>query len=100
MGRKRGGGGSNKSQAIREYIAANPGAGPNAVAAALQEKGIKVSAAYVSTVKAADKRKGLGGFVKSGVAWEDLVQGKNFVDRVGGIDQAFSILHALKKLAE
>ncbi len=44
-------GGPNKSQAIREYYAANPEAKPKAVVEALAAQGIVVSAAFVSTIK-------------------------------------------------
>ena len=48
--------GVSKSKAIREYMAANRNAGPKAVAEALGEQGIKVSAAFVSTVKSMAKK--------------------------------------------
>jgi len=41
----------NKSQAVRDYLKANPGIGNTAVAAALTKSGIKVSPNYVASVK-------------------------------------------------
>ena len=41
----------NKSQAVRDYLSAQPDAMPKDVMAALAQKGIKVSRVLVSTVK-------------------------------------------------
>ena len=43
--------GSNKTAAIKEYLAAHPEQGASAVATALTEQGLNVSAQYVSTIK-------------------------------------------------
>lgn len=45
------GDGVNKSQAIREYLVANPETKPIDVAKALSEKGVDVSPAFVSQIK-------------------------------------------------
>ena len=45
----------NKSSAIRDFMAANPNAGPKEVADTLSKQGIKVSPAFVSTIKALTK---------------------------------------------
>lgn len=50
--------GPNKSQAIRDYHAANPSVKPAAVSAALVAEGVVVTPAFVSTVLSTDKRKG------------------------------------------
>jgi hypothetical protein len=47
----------NKSQAIRDYLAANPTAGNQAVAAALNKRGFDITANYVGTVKTNMKKK-------------------------------------------
>ena len=47
--------GPNKSQAIRDYYAANPEAKPKQVVEALAAQGIEVSAAFVSTIKSTSK---------------------------------------------
>src|SRR5262245_50517697 len=40
-----------KSQAVRDYLAANPGAGAKAIVAGLAEKGIKVKVTLVNSIK-------------------------------------------------
>lgn len=47
----------NKSDAIREHAEKFPEDGPSAISAALAKRGIKVTAAFVSTVKSNDRRK-------------------------------------------
>lgn len=47
----------NKSQAIRDYLTANPNAKPAEIQKALAGKGIKVSTAFVSMLKSNDLRK-------------------------------------------
>jgi len=41
----------NKSQAVRDYLKANPGVGNTEVAASLTKSGITVSPNYVATIK-------------------------------------------------
>ena len=41
----------NKAQAVRDYLTANLGAGPTAVVAALEKKGIDVAPNYVAAIK-------------------------------------------------
>ena len=53
--RKRSGRKVNKSEAIRDYIAKHPSAGPTEVSTALKKKGIAVTPAYVSGVKNSQK---------------------------------------------
>ena len=43
--------GINKSQAVRDYLKANPGVGNTEVAKSLTKSGIKVSPNYVATIK-------------------------------------------------
>ncbi len=91
--------GVNKSQAIRDYQAKNPGDGPKAVAKALKKEGIKVSAAFVSTIKSTDKRKSMGTLASIGdSSMADIFDAKKFVDRAGGIDKAISAVQALRQL--
>lgn len=96
----------NKSLEIRSYIEANPDAKPKEVVSALAEKGVVVSAAFVSTLKSNDKRKGgapagkrgrkPGGGSIDGI--ETLVQAKKLVDQMGGIDVARRALESLAKI--
>lgn len=109
----------NKSGAIREYLRNNPEAGPTAVAAALKEKRIVVSAAHVSNVKAAMQSKGAngssggaaggaagrkpgrptrrGGSADS-VSLAGLLEARKFAAQVGGVDSAVTLLQSLAKL--
>jgi hypothetical protein len=41
----------NKAQAVRDYFAANPTAGPTAVVAALKKQGVDVAPNYVAAIK-------------------------------------------------
>lgn len=50
-------GGPNKSEAIRDYYAANPTAKPKEVAEALSKQGISVTPAFVSTIRSTSKTK-------------------------------------------
>ncbi|TWT98590.1 hypothetical protein [Stieleria varia] len=49
--------GVNKSKEIRDYYAANPKAKPKEIVEAMAEKGINVSAQYVSTIRINSKKK-------------------------------------------
>ncbi len=53
-------GGPNKSQAIREYYAANPKAKPMEVSEALKSQGVNVTPAFVSTIRSTSKKKKVG----------------------------------------
>jgi hypothetical protein len=119
--------GPNKSQAIREYYEANPDAKPKQVVEALAEKGVNVTAAFVSTIKStsinkpAKATKGKRGpkpgarsvkaprvatvkaaAVKSGgsVSIDSLLKAKSLVNELGGLENAMTALAALKRLAD
>ncbi len=103
--------GVNKSQAIRDYITANPKSKPKEIVEALTAQGVEVSPAFVSTLKSNDKRKGGKGPGRRGrpagsksggsvLGVESLVQAKSFADKVGGIENAREILSALSKLSK
>lgn len=47
----------NKSQMIRDALAANPGKSPAEISALLKEQGLKVSSQFVSVIKSKAKRK-------------------------------------------
>ena len=123
-------GGPNKSQAIRDYDAANPGAKAAEVAAALSKKGMKMTAQYVNTVrfqskkkKKASKRGRPAGSTStkqakkrttktaakrgrpaapktSEVSLDSLIKVKQIVDEMGGIDGAKQALAALEQLMD
>ncbi|TWU00155.1 hypothetical protein Pla108_11000 [Botrimarina colliarenosi] len=113
--------GPNKSAAIREYLKSKPDAGPTEVATELKKKGIDVALALVSNVKAAmlgkkkkKKKRAKPGpktGAKSGrpvgrpagatdkVSLSHLIEAQEFAAKVGGVDQAQSLLKALGKLS-
>lgn len=96
----------NKSQSIRDYVTANPDAGPTAVANALNEAhGWEISPAYVSTIK--NKMKGpvvAGGgrsSSKSGSGLEEtLLQAKQLAKQAGSFENAKAMLDLVAKLAD
>ena len=110
--------GVNKSQAIRDYMNANPKAKPRDVVTAMNAKGIKVSAQFVSTVKSTSKKSG-GATKRRGrpagstatkkaasstgsgtVSVDALLKMKRVVEEFGSIDEAKSALQTLEKLAK
>ena len=105
--KSRGSSGGNKSQSIREYLQQNSGAGPKAVAEALNSReGWNISAAYVSTIK--NKMKSSGGSRRRGPSpkassggslnEKSLIQAKELLKQAGGINQAKAALDLLAKL--
>lgn len=100
--------GPNKSAAIRNYKESHASAGPKEITEALAKDGIKVSAAFVSTVLSNDRRKGRKGRKKvamrrsvgnrSGGAFANLIQAKKLADQLGGVDKARAALDALAKI--
>lgn len=60
MAKKRAKKSVNKSVAIREHVGKFPEDGPSAISEALAKRGIKVTPAFVSTVKSNDRRKSGG----------------------------------------
>lgn len=113
------GGKMNKSAAVREYLAAHPDAGPNAVREALKEKGIQISTSLASVIKyGGNKKKRKPGRPKGSrsvsrgrvgrppgarrvgsLDIEALVEAKKMAEKMGGIDAARSALDLLAKLA-
>ena len=117
-------GGPNKSQAIRDYYAANPNAKPKEISAELKKAGVDVTPAFISTIrstsmgkkkkttktstakaapaKVASKKATPAPAAKSGVSVsiESLLKAKSMVKELGGIDNAIATLSALKRLAD
>jgi hypothetical protein len=97
----------NKSQAIRDYMKANPKASPKETSEALTQQGIKVTAAFVSTVKTQAKNKrqakkkaapAAKPAISDKVSISTLVQAKKMAEQLGGVDKAKATLEALAKL--
>lgn len=91
-----------KSAAIRDYLAANPGARTVDVVAALKKQRIRVSSQMVSNLKG----KGGSGKPKKRTAAksgglpsiEDLIAAKKLADQLGGVEQARAAIALLAKL--
>ena len=112
MAKKRSAGGVNKSEAIRNYLAANPQASPNEIVAGLKQQGVSVSPGLVSNVKYSKPRAGgkkrrgrppgrrakREGATNGALTAADLLEAKKLVDQLGGIDQAQQALATLDEL--
>ena len=108
----------NKSQAIRDYYAANPEAKPLEVAAAMKSKGIVVTAQFVSTIKSTSKKKSTRGKsakrsvgaprgprkatlkAAGAISLDSLIKAKQLVDEMGGVEEAREALLALEQLMD
>jgi hypothetical protein len=99
----------NRSQLIRDYLAANPDDSPKAIVTALAKKGTKVTEALASNVKytksatkkkpAAKKKAGAKRqAVNDKVSLGTLVQAKKMAEQLGGVEKAKEALNALAKL--
>ena len=92
----------NKTQAILEYMAANPDAGPSAVAKEL--KHLNITAQYVSVVKNNAKnaaaKKQRNQTAGSGGSHDALIQAARFIKSCGGIEAARDALAVAAKIME
>jgi hypothetical protein len=104
----------NRSQDIRDYLKTDPTAGPAKIVAEMKKRGIVISAALASRVKSRmqnptgarklgvrGRPRGKAGGRKRGgevVAVDLLVQAREFVDKVGGIDEASRLLRTLARI--
>jgi hypothetical protein len=121
MAKKASKNGLNLSQLIREYVTANPDAGPTAVAEALNaQHGTKISAQFVSTIKSNSRRKGKGGGIKrrgrkpgrpaaastarsgasDSLSTDDLKAAKRFILQLGGVQKAKNAVSILGDLLD
>lgn len=97
-----------KTQAVRDYLSANPEASPKMVVEGLKEKGVKVKVTLVNSIKygkrsksAKGRRKTTGAGRKHGagpVTVEQLIEVKRLADSLGGGDRVRSALDALDQL--
>jgi len=103
----------NKSQAIRDFLAADPDAAPKDVEAALAKEGIKVSSALICTVKSKVKAKGKPKKAATKkktaakkppasdkIALSALLEAKKLAQQLGGIDAAKQAINALAQLTD
>ena len=111
----------NKSLEIRSYMNENPKAKPREVVDALKEKGVDVSAQFVSTVKSNSKKSvgvkrrgrpvgstkktpaaGKAVTAKGGetVSVQSLLKLKRVVEEIGSIEEAKAALSTLERLSD
>lgn len=98
-----------KTQAIREYLAANPAQGPKDIVAGLKAQGMTVRPGLVSavkygksrakkarrlTVRVAARRTSRNG----SITVEQLLEVKKLADSIGGVEQVQSALDMLEQL--
>jgi hypothetical protein len=94
----------NKTQAIREYLTANPAAMPKAIAAELRERGYDVDPQRVSIVKSNMKKATLEGGKPAGTRRKKggrpkAARAKSTVSRTNG-DLSFQTLRKAKELSD
>jgi hypothetical protein len=96
----------NKTQAIKDALKAHPRKGPKELSAMLTEQGLQISAAYISTIKFALKKKRGPGKAKPAAAgtsneqWlATLMAAKKLAAQLGGVEAAKKAIDALSKLA-
>jgi hypothetical protein len=97
-----------KTQAIREYVAANPDQGPKDIVAGLKAQGMTVKPGLVSAVKYGKKDRkrsrrpsvrAAARHTKNGsVTVEQLIEVKKLADSIGSADQVRSALDTLEQL--
>jgi len=96
-----------KTQAIRDYVAANPEQGPKDIVAGLKAQGMTVKPGLVSAVKYGKKNRKrarpsvrvAARHTKNGsVTVEQLIEVKRLADSIGGTDHVRSALDALEQL--
>jgi hypothetical protein len=96
-----------RTQAVRQFLAENPGATPKSVVDGLAEKGIKVKITLVNSIKY--KKPGQTGGFKSArvrsarggpgaLGFDHLLEVKRLADSMGGTDQVRHALDALSQL--
>lgn len=101
----------SRSQAIREYLATKPEAGPKEVISALKAKGVTVTVGLVSNIKYGGKkskaRRGRPLTVraaarrtrKSSLTIDQLLEVRRFANSLGGAEQLRRALDTLEQLS-
>ena len=107
---KRGRGGVNVSQLVRDYKSQHKRSKPKDIAEALNGQGVKISAQYVSTILSNARRKkgrkvrgttaGASDNARGGIDVAQLVKAKKLVDQLGGVGPAKKMIDALAKLLD
>ena len=113
---------NSKSGAVRAYMKRHPDAGPTAISLALKKRGIEITAAHVSNVKASMQKSGQAAgesaatngeaparngrrgrpgrkpAPRDAVSLASLLDAQRFAERVGGLEKAIELISALSKL--
>jgi hypothetical protein len=98
---------TNRSKAIRTFLATQPAASPTVIKEALAKEGIKVSDSLISAVKykkpkaSPGKKRGRPATAASNgatVSIDSLVAIKKLVDQLGGVAAAEKAIAVLKQL--
>jgi len=100
----------NKSQAIRDALAANPDKTPSEIADLLKADGISISAQYVSTIKSNAKIKakrpvmGRRGrpvrSVGAGAGMTTMEAALGLIKAAGGLEQAKNVLSTIEQISQ
>lgn len=93
----------NKTQAIKAALAAHRDKGPTEIAAMLNEQGMDVSPAYVSTIKSSLKKKKKAGTKKAASGqnqYAPLYAAKKLVEQVGSAAEAKKAIDTIGKLLD
>lgn len=95
----------NKSQAIRDALAAHPDKSPKEIAEMLVEKGFKVNAQYVSTIKSNAKIKSRRVVVRrkgrsTGGGSGPMAAALEFIREAGGLAQAQQMLSTIEQIGD
>ena len=92
----------NKSQAVRDYLAAHPNATNPEVQAALAKKGINITPNYVSIIKGQAKRGKAPkkAAVKGDIGVSELRAAMNLVKTAGSFENAAQALAIVKEIQE
>jgi hypothetical protein len=101
----------NKSQAIRDALAANPDKSPSEIAELLKADGISITAQYVSTIKSNAKiktrrrvvsRRGraVRGSAGSGSPMSTVDAALALIRSAGGLEQARDVLSTIEQISQ
>ncbi len=95
----------NRSQAIRDFLAKDPGAMPKAIKVGLAKQGIRVSNSLVNAVKYGQPKQGPGKRERQpgprpksaagDTSFDALLSAKSLVDKLGGVRRAQQALDML-----
>jgi hypothetical protein len=94
---------ANKTQAVKEYLKANPKSKNQAVVDALAKKGVTISANYVATIKATHNRRRQEArtvVAKGGVGIPEVKAALAFLKIMGSVAKATKALAVAQEIRE